>query len=212
LEALSNDISELKNHARVELRPSDVAPILALFCSILSAFLFTWLDWQPFFYGEKWDYSLQFLSISSPFFPALVMGLVLPRVRHYSSLLLGLVAGLAGEAQMLLLYAIGRVDAALHQALTENVQYNIPLPPHWYWTLVLYAIGGAVVFLCGTLLGQWLRHGVGDQAFPVPKRDRQLAGLKVALSTLGTFLTIIIPIVNRWIDVTGSTVKSQISK
>ena len=103
LEALSNDISELKNRARVELRPLDVAPILALFCSVLSAFLFTWLDWLPFFNGKKWDYSLQFLSISSPFLPALVMALVLPRVRPYSSLLLGLVAGLAGEAQMLLL-------------------------------------------------------------------------------------------------------------
>ncbi len=204
LDRLRSDLAELTRHKRVELRPSDAAPTLALFCSVLLAFLFTWLDWRPSFNGVNWDHLLQSLSICSPFFAALGLGMVVPRVQASSSLLLGLVAGLAGEVQMLILFAVGRVDIPVRSTLLPKPEvYVIYLPTRWYWSLVLYAVGGCLLFFCGTLAGQWLRRGSTDEVFTTTVSQRRLAGLKVALTTIGTVAGMAIPIIRGVLDSLG---------
>jgi len=131
--------------------PKDLAPTIALFSSVLLAFLFSWVDWQPIANKQYDDWILQSLSIASPFFAALGLG-VFRKVSRPAYLLLGFVAGCGGFAQMLVLYALGRLDRSLAVGNAHG-GYTIALPADWYVSLLCYPIVGSVCCLVGGMLG-----------------------------------------------------------
>jgi hypothetical protein len=150
----------------------DVAPTIALCSSVLLAFSFTWIDWRPIANKQGADLVLQSLSIGSPFIASVGLGILLSRARRSAYLLLGLIAGLAGYSQMLLLYALGRIHEAFADAIApfdvvgwpkshadaiRHLSYVSALPKHWYWSLILYSISGSLLFLSGGVLGERLR-------------------------------------------------------
>jgi hypothetical protein len=162
---LKSRVEEPRRNSNEVLGLSEIAPLVAVLSSIFLAAFFTWIDWQPVIPSNIYaDTFVQMLSIASPFFAAIGMG-YFRRVRVSASLVLGAVAGFFGFGQMLLLYAIGRMDTALvtSSALTCPVGvYSIAVPPHWVWSLLFYPVSGAFLFLSGCMLARRLWPNLGN--------------------------------------------------
>jgi hypothetical protein len=137
------------------LETREIAPTIALASSIFLAGMFYWISWQDFA-GNRFDWLWQFLAISSPFLAALGLGMSRLRIRFTSYALLGLIAGAAGGAQFLLIYALGAVQSA--------VRYNYPpplalYPPHPKLLFAAYLLSGILLFPSGGELGRLMRYG-----------------------------------------------------
>ena len=115
------------------------------------------MDCRPIV-GNNFNWLWQGLSIAWPFFAAFGLGMFLGRLKTSSYLLLGFVAGLVGFAQMLLLFALGRMYSALQYATDNHSVYVFAIPPKWQWSLLSYPISGALLFLSGGRLGERIRN------------------------------------------------------
>ena len=140
---------------RDPLKPSEIAPLIALCVSIFLATAFYWISWQGFA-GSDFDWLWHSLSIGSPFFAAFGLGLCGPRLRLSAYTLLGAVAGAAGGAQYLLLFALGSLQSAVESPQNSPSEYS---PPYWQASLILYALSGILFFLSGGSFGELLRRG-----------------------------------------------------
>lgn len=140
---------------RDPLKPSEIAPLLALCASIFLATAFYWISWQGFA-GSNLDWLWHSLSIGSPFLAALGLGICGPRLRLPAYALLGSAAGAAGGAQYLLLYTLGSLQSAVESPQNSPSEYT---PPYWQASLILYALSGIFFFLSGGSFGELLRRG-----------------------------------------------------
>lgn len=132
-----------------------IAPTIALVSSIFLSGMFYWISWQDFA-GNSFDWLWLFLAISSPFLAALALGLSGTRFRFTSYALLGAVAGTAGGAEYLLIYAFGTLQSA--------VRYHSPgplrlYPDHCQLFFAVYLLSGIFLFLSGGEFGKLMRHG-----------------------------------------------------
>jgi hypothetical protein len=152
--------SKVEEHPNGVLGISEIAPTVAVLLSVFLAAFFVWIDWQPFVGSVSLvDTFLQGLSVVSPLFAAFGLGLV-RRVQTSAYLVLGFLAGLLGYGQMLFLYSLGKMDMALAAgSVFTNPQrtYVVAVPPRWAWSLLLYPLGGAFLFLSGGKLADLLR-------------------------------------------------------
>jgi hypothetical protein len=139
------------------LQPTDMAPTIALFSSILMAFLFTWIDWQPIAGKQYDDWLLQSLAVASPFIAAFGLGTFSPGAQRSVYVLLGIIAGCAGFVQMLFLYAIGRAHDAIVLADKTKSVYVMAHPSRWYLSLLIYPVSGGLLFLSGGVIGERVR-------------------------------------------------------
>jgi hypothetical protein len=165
LDWLKSRVEEPRRNSNEVLGLSEVAPLVAVLSSVFLAAFFTWIDWQPLIPSNIYaDTFVQALSIASPFFAAIGLG-YFRRVKVSANLVLGAVAGFFGFGQMLLLYAIGRMDTALvtSSALTcPTGIYSIAVPSHWVWSLFFYPVSGAFLFLSGAMLARRLWPNLGS--------------------------------------------------
>lgn len=162
----------------------EIAPMVAVSSSVFLAASFTWIGWRPFVGNGRFvNTLLQILSIASPFFAAFGLG-ALRRVRTSAYLVLGLTAGFFGFGQMLLVYADSKVDSALRFSSSftcPSGTYVFAVPHRWYWSLFIYPLTGAVLFVSAGRLADWLQ----------PDRERasnqQRIGLEKWLAILSPF-------------------------
>ncbi|MGB9236843.1 MAG: hypothetical protein WCC04_20735 [Terriglobales bacterium] len=182
-----------------ELRHSpgslEIAPTVAFVSSCLLAAFFMWISWRPFV-GVRFDWLWDALSVASPFFPALGLGLVLRRVRTSAYFLLGFMAGFVGFAENLLIYALGGMESALHLAVAHNEPYVIAIPHTWEWQLLLYPLAGSFLFISGGKLGERIRTGAiqRDETSGEPPRTRIDKWLTTLAPYFAAILTFVTPI------------------
>lgn len=138
-------------NASLSMRSADVAPTVAFASSVLLAFFFDLISWQPFADGR--DTIWQVLSVVSPFFAALGLGAFSPRLKSGSYMALGLVSGVAGFAQQILVWPVG----ALQSAYNHNSCCAPFHPKYWYVSFLVYSVVGILLFLSGSTFGLALR-------------------------------------------------------
>jgi len=106
---------------------------------------------ETFFYWATWhfhtnvpeDRGFYFLSVLvAPFVAAIGLGLTLPRLRSSVYALLGLLTGLAGFAQAILVFAHERPGV---------------LNPEANSLLVVYVVSGLLSYLSGGPIGEWIK-------------------------------------------------------
>jgi hypothetical protein len=186
----------LRNRNEV-LGLSEIAPFVAVLSSILLASFFTWIDWQSFVGSNIYvDTLIQALAIASPFFGGVGLGCY-RRARVSANLVLGVLAGFFGFGQMLLLYALGRMDTALAagSALTHpSGIFGFGVPRHWVWSLFYYPLSGAFLFLFGGTLAVRFRPNTEN----APQDASDSSGtekLLVALSPVISLFAALIPVI-----------------
>jgi hypothetical protein len=176
------------------LETREIAPTIALASSIFLAGMFYWISWQDFA-GIRFDWLWQFLAISSPFLAAFGLGMSRLRIRFTSYALLGLIAGAAGGAQFLLIYALGAVQSA--------VRYNYPpplalYPPHPKLLFAAYLLSGILLFPTGGELGRLLRRdrrSDGQRIEDPEGNEQRMKLLEILVRFLVAFLGFLGPVV-----------------
>jgi hypothetical protein len=155
VDCLAAEVREPRLISNEDVGMSEVAPLVAVLSSIFLSGFLTWIDWQEFYgTGTVRDTFIQILAAAAPFFGAFGLGW-LRKVSVRASLALGAVAGFLGFSQMMLLYAIGRMDTALYKSSKFSSPIGIfhhAVPTYWVWSLLLYPLSGALLFLSGTRL------------------------------------------------------------
>jgi hypothetical protein len=157
---LNSKVEEPLRKSKEVLGLAEIALLVAVSLSALLAAFFTWMDWQSLIGNTIYvDTLIQALAIASPFFGGIGLG-CFRRVGVSASFVLGVIAGFFGLGEMLLLYALGKMDTALAagSALTDPSRiFGFAVPHHWVWSLFYYPLSGAFLFLFGEL---WL-NGFG---------------------------------------------------
>jgi len=176
------------------LTPSDMAPLVGLSCSTLLAAFFIWIDWQPIT-GFRFDWVWHGLAIAAPLFGGIVLGALRGRVTTSAYLVLGFLAGVTGYVQMILLFALGRMDQALR--ISQNGQLYVPIMPSgWALSLVFYSMAGAFLAVVGGRLGTRLARQVQRELGAGPAvgsetAERWLKTLAPYFAAITTFLGIV---------------------
>jgi hypothetical protein len=229
VERLRKAIEESGGYSGPVIKPTDIMPTVALLLSILMAFLFTSIDWRPIASHQYDDWILEALTIGSPFIAALGLGVSGSNVTRSAYLLLGLIAGCAGLAQMVLLYSIGKVHESIAAAignldapavssfivaltkhdvtkladLVDKLAYTPALPTQWYWSFAVYPISGSLLFLSGGLAGERIRRLFSPSALRnEPSCDSGSGqGLEKWLNTLSPLLVGILGLITAVIGV-----------
>jgi hypothetical protein len=196
---LNSKVEEPLRNRNEVLGLSEIAPFLAVLSSMLLASFFTWIDWQSFIGSNIYvDTLIQALAITSPFFGGVGLGCY-RKVRVSANLVLGIVAGFFGFGQMLLLYALGRMDTALAAGsiLTHPPGiFGFAIPRHWVWSLFYYPLFGAFLFLFGGTLAERLRRNPENAPQVLDGSDSSgMAKLLVALSPVISLVAALIPVI-----------------
>jgi hypothetical protein len=199
VEWLNRKVEEPLRNSDEVLGLPEIAPFVAVLSSVLLATFFTWIDWQSFVGSNKYvDTFIQALAVASPFLGGAALG-CFRRVRVSANLVLGAVTGFFGFGQMLLLYALGRMDTALAagSALTNPPGiFGFAVPDHWVWSLFYYPLSGAFLFLFGGTLAERLRPVRNNALLDI--EDGHSSGIErllVALSPVISVIAALIPVV-----------------
>jgi len=209
LQRLTERVEEPRQYSNEVVGLSEIAPLVAVLSSTVLAWLFTWLDWQSFVGNNIYvDTSIQALAVVSPFLGALGLG-YMRRVKVSASLVLGATAGFLGCGQMLLLYALGKMDTALvsGSALSHpSAVFGFAVPAHWLWSMFYFPVSGAFLFLSGTMLAE--RIWADRKYEPSEANADSFSGLNKALLALSPVVSVVstlVPVVKAILKLTSSS-------
>jgi hypothetical protein len=195
---LNSKVEEPLRNSNEVLGLSELAPLVAVLSSVLLAAFFTWIDWQAFVGSNIYvDTFIQALAVASAFFGGIGLG-CFRRVRVSANLVLGAVVGFFGVGQMLVLYAIGKMDTALANgsALTHpSGIFGFAVPPHWMWSLIYYPISGAFLFLFGGTLAERLWPNRENAQEIDVSGPNGMEKVLVALSPVISLISALIPVI-----------------
>ncbi len=153
---VEQSVQALPRTAR-SLDPAFVAPAVGLAASALFALLFDYMNWQPF--AQGWiEFLLEVLSTLAPFFGAVIIGLLFPRIPKVQCYALGLAAGACGFAMHLFVWVLGHLESVLPDCVASHSCSAALLPAHWYVAMLIYPLAGFLVFPTGAEWGERLRN------------------------------------------------------
>ena len=187
--------------------PADAAPAIALVGSLLLTFIFTWISWEPFA-GTNLDWLWHSLAVVSPFFVSIMLGISGRRLRPFSYCLFGFVAGVAGFAETLLIYAVSTQQDAFAVSISLGERVPFLNPRLWVVSVVLYAVPGALLSYSGGRLGYFIlerrrRQAIDELASRSPTAEALEHWLK-AIAPYAAVLSTALSIVAQHFWVLGS--------
>jgi len=203
VDRLKSKVEEPLRNSNNVLSLSEIAPFVAVLSSVLLASFLIWIDWQGFVGSNiVTDSLIHGGAIASPFVGGFGLGRF-RKVRVSANLILGLVAGFFGVAQMFLLYSIGKMDTALMDgsALTNPPGiFGFAVPSNWVWALIYYPLSGAFLFLFGETLAHRLRPQREDEPPDIASSGSSATEkLLVALSPVISVVAALIPVIKAFL-------------
>ncbi len=206
-------------------RSEGVGPLVALAASVFLALAFYWVSWQGFL-PDSLDWPLLCLSMVSPLLAGLGLGISGDCMKLRHSVAIGLIAGIAGGVQLILIYAFGAVQSWVY-ILSKNIDpagsyrqlltnlaadpshiLNGPpgFPPHGRMLFLTYVFLGALLFPTGNIFGAWVARGrFGAHPGVANGRAAHGRGLK-----LGTEINALLPVLAALLGLASAVVSSGI--
>ncbi|MGB6743078.1 MAG: hypothetical protein WBE38_05410, partial [Terracidiphilus sp.] len=198
ISALTSAIKELRewseDSAQEFIAAAHIAPTIAIVASALLATTFHWLAWQDFAVNPI-DRCLLFLSLTSPFIAGFGLGWLGRKTRFGLRALLGMVCGILGGAQYLLVVSLERAQLALNNEIHGAITLY---PPNTGTMILFFLISGILTFPSGGQFGAILRNRrkLSKQLTELPRSSReQSTQWKSTPTAASPYLTTVLTVV-----------------